>query len=138
MEDKNLNLFIGFFILLTALTAPLILMPIEKLLPYPYVIEELIKLILVLFILKYLNKKLYLIFIIISGLFFSLSESLFYLGSAYGAGYAFLFGSKLGFTLFVHLFTLLLFYFSCLKSKKLLFFSLPVAIFFHFFLNKMF
>jgi hypothetical protein len=129
-------LFLG--IPAAALVAPLFLIFIERILPYPYVIEELVKFSLVILIIRLpnLNSQLKLTFL--AGILFSLSESLFYLGMAFSGGFAFLFLKKLFLITPLHLLTLFLFLFCLKKFKKIAIFSLPIAFGIHFFFNQLF
>ena len=125
-------------IFLSALISPLILLPIEKLFPYPHIVEELTKALIIILILKLPGKTSPLKLTILAGFLFSLSESLFYLGDAFSSGYSFLFAKKLFLIFFLHLSTLLLFLFSLSNAKKLLIVSLPIAILLHFIFNQIF
>lgn len=66
--------------LLIAFVSPLVLLPVEKVLPYPFIIEEIVKLILVsLILLRKQNSKWIWVFLI--GFLFTVSESAFYLSN---------------------------------------------------------
>lgn len=103
--------------LLASLSAPLFLIPIEKFLPYPYLIEELIKLIIVGVIIKAENKtKNFIIWVILAGILFSISESIFYLVNIFANGNLILFPKRLILTGVLHLGTILLLYVSLRKN----------------------
>jgi hypothetical protein len=139
MPDKKIeNIFRIFLIFPLALVVPLILIPIEKLLPYPYVIEELAKLGLTLLIIQLSQKRLQLGLALASGILFAISESIFYLGSAFTGGYPGLFIKKLSLTSLFHTSTFLLFLVFAWKSKKLFPFSFVLACLWHFFFNQIF
>lgn len=124
-------------IFIVSLALPLFLLPIEKIWPYPYLIEELAKLFLAWLILRMSQTRKWLL-LFLGGFLFSLSESLFYLGAAFSGGYAFLFGKKILLVFPFHLLTLTLFYLSIARSKKLLLFSFPAAVLLHFLFNQFF
>ncbi|TXG77091.1 hypothetical protein E6Q11_03360, partial [Candidatus Dojkabacteria bacterium] len=72
-----------YLILFASFIAPLPIMVIEWLLPYPSVIEEIFSVIIVLLILKqekFLKKNLF-IFVVLAGILFSISESFLYLNN---------------------------------------------------------
>lgn len=122
-------------ILLLALALPLFLLPVEKLLPLPFLIEELAKLFLVFLILKIPGRNFQLGSIFLSGFLFSLSESLFYLGDAFRGGYSQLFGEKLISVSGLHLLTLFLFWWSGRRGTGWWWVALPVAMILHFGFN---
>ncbi len=112
---------------LFALILPLILIPIEKILPYPHIIEELAKLMLVLMIYqkeKQLNKLLS-FFVILSGVLFTLSESIFYLINIFNLGNLTIFPTRLLLTGILHMSTLMTMYLGRKNNVSLL-----IALFF--------
>lgn len=121
-----------------ALVAPVFLIYIEQILPYPYIIEELVKFSLVIMIIRLPNLYSQLKLTFLAGFLFSLSESLFYLGMAFSGGFAFLFLQKILLITPLHLLTFFLFLFCLKKFKKMAIFSLPIAFGIHFFFNQLF
>jgi hypothetical protein len=100
-------------VLVLALTGPLILFPVEYLFPYPHIVEELFKLLVVLFILNIEKKSKanYLWAAVLFGLFFVLSESIFYLMNIFATGQFDHFFLRLMYTTPLHLGTVILMYF---------------------------
>ena len=99
-------------ILLLALFLPLGLIPIEKMFPYPHVIEELAKALLVLAIYqkeKQLDKKLFNL-VLLSGLLFTISESIFYLINILNLGDLSMIPKRLLFTGILHCGTIVTMY----------------------------
>ncbi len=137
VEKRVQNHITIIFTLIFVSVAPLILIPIELVIPYPHIVEELAKLLIIFFVIQ-LNKNSQFKLVLISSFLFAFSESMFYLGSAYSGGYAFLFAQKLLLTTLFHTSTLLLFLFSARRAKKLLFIALPMAILWHFLFNQVF
>ena len=123
-------------VIILALIAPLFLLPIERILPYPYVIEELTKLSLVLLIIRLPKNYIQSLTAVLTGFLFALSESLFYLGSTFGIDQPSLFPQKLVFTALIHVLTIALFWLSLKINKKLLIFTLPLAMLAHYFFNR--
>lgn len=124
-------------ILLFALILPLILIPIEKILPYPHIVEEIAKLLLVLMIYqkeRQLNKKLF-AFVLLSGLLFTLSESIFYLINIFELGDLTMIPKRLFFTGLLHVGTLLIIYVLGRKNNISLSISLLISITIHYFYN---
>lgn len=119
---------------LFALAAPLILIPVEKILPYPYIIEELIKLIFVLYIYKKereLNQRM-VILPVLSGLAFTLSESMFYLINIFAIGNLSIFPIRLLSTGILHTATIMLMYFFGRKGLVWLFLAFIFSVFIHY------
>ena len=115
---------------LLALILPLILIPVEKILPYPYIIEELVKLVLVLAIYqkeKQLNRSLS-FFVLLSGLLFTLSESIFYLINIFALGDLTMIPKRFFFTGILHISTLMTIYLFGKKNNIGLLISLLLSI----------
>ncbi|PIZ66662.1 hypothetical protein COY15_00525 [Candidatus Roizmanbacteria bacterium CG_4_10_14_0_2_um_filter_39_12] len=125
-------------ILLFALILPLILIPVEKIFPYPHIVEELTKLVLVLKIYqieKQLNKNLS-FFVILSGLLFTLSESIFYLINIFTLGDLTMIPKRLFFTGILHIGTLMLIYIFGRKNNVGLLIILLFSIVIHYLYNQ--
>jgi len=91
------------FALLLSLAGPLFLMPVEKILPYPYLVEEAVKLAVVCLILKAKpSKNAFWFLVIFAGLLFSFSETIFYLTNIFTLGKFGLFPQRLVLTSFLH------------------------------------
>jgi len=121
--------------LLISLSAPLFLLPIEKLLPYPYVIEELLKLGVVFLIFKAERERNLLKWVVFTGLIFTISESIFYLTNIFALGKFSLFPQRVILTGILHIGTLILLYFSIRKGYFWLVGGVTIAILIHYFYN---
>ena len=98
--------------LLMSLTAPLLLIPIENIFPYPYLIEEPTKLLIVLVILSQEKQfsRPFVSIAFLAGAFFTLSESIFYLINIFALGDLSIFPRRLLLTGILHLGTIMLMY----------------------------
>lgn len=127
-----------FLVLVFSLALPLLLLPIEKILQsYPYLIEELAKLFLVLMIIQIekIEKKNYWLFVIFTGLLFALSESIFYLANFFALGNFSLFPQRLVLTSLLHAGTMLIMYFLGRKRRKFLLLGFLITSLLHFAFN---
>jgi hypothetical protein len=122
-------------IFLLAIISPLFLIPIEKLFPYPYVVEELIKVAGILLILKMADSSFQTKLAIIFSLLFSLSESIFYLPNFTNQSFFEPFIQRIFLTGMLHTLTILIILFSAKKKRWLLFISVPFAMFIHYLYN---
>lgn len=124
--------------LLFSLSSPLLLIPIEKILPYPYLIEEITKLIIVkaIFQAEKKFKKDFFVFIILTGVLFSFSESILYLTNIFLLGDLFLLPKRLVSTTALHLLTIFILYFSLKKGNKFILIGLGITIFLHYLYNR--
>lgn len=123
--------------LLISLSAPLLLLPVEKLLPYPYVIEELLKLIIVSLIYQSAkDKKVELSkWVIIAAMLFAVSESIFYLVNIFALGNFSLFPQRLLLTGTLHLGTFLILYRVIRENYFWLAGGITASILIHYFYN---
>lgn len=99
--------------LLLALVSPLLLLPIEKLLPFPHIIEEVVKLLIVGMIIKRerQTKESFGAWVFMAGLIFATSESILYLANIFALGNSILFSQRLALTSSLHISTMMLMYF---------------------------
>lgn len=104
--------------LLLSLASPLLLIPIEVLIPTPFIIEELVKLGIVILILKsnILNDHFQTRWVILAGALFTLSESMLYLINIFAVGDFSLFGIRLVCTGILHISTMLILFWSTKKG----------------------
>lgn len=103
-------------VLLFSLASPLILWPIEILLPYPYIIEEMVKAFFALSLSQNESSKKSLIFPFISGFLFTISETMLYLLNFLKLGdFSNLF-KRLIYTGFLHISTTVLMYIGVKKG----------------------
>lgn len=115
---------------LLVLIAPFPLLVIEKILPYPFLIEELFKF----FVVKNLSHKDNYKYPLILGIIFSISESILYLVNFYILGNFSQLPLRLFITTLLHTFTFLLLY-TFRNKKHMSLISLFLAIIIHFFFN---
>jgi len=123
--------------LLISLVSPIFLLPIEKLLPYPYFIEEAVKLVVVLLIIKseVETKKSLLALVFLGGILFTLSESVFYLVNIFALGDLMVFPKRLVLTGGLHTWTAMSMYFLSRKSYLGLMAGFIGAVVIHYFFN---
>lgn len=120
---------------LFASVAPFLIWPIEFVFPYPFVVEELVKLLIVFFILKSLNKKTMIILAILAGIFFAFSESVLYISNIILVGTPWTFIERLIITTPLHVITILLILFSGMWRRIFLPLGVAAAMILHFFFN---
>jgi len=96
------------FAFLLSLAGPLFLLPVEKIFPYPWLIEELFKLAIVWLILKSKPGEKCLFLAIFAGLLFAFSETIFYLTNIFVLGNLWLAPKRLFLTSFLHTGTIFL------------------------------
>lgn len=111
------------FILLIAvsLILPLILIPIVKIIGYTEIIEELVKALVIFFIvLGFSTVKKGTVGALILGTLFALSESIFYLNNIFQNGDFDIFWQRLAWTMPLHIITVLIMFMLALKEKKLI------------------
>ena len=92
---------------LFALIAPFIVWPIEFILPYPHVVEEIVKGFLVYLILDVKETSVKIKTAIAVGILFSLSETVLYVFNFYTVGYLPFFFKRLLYTIPLHTITML-------------------------------
>ena len=121
-------------LLIVALISPLLLMPIEGVLPYPFIIEELFKYILLLGINR--NKQRHLVESVLVGLLFNLTETFLYIPSIINSGKISVLWGRLFYTGLMHGITCALMYFGIKKNKYFGLIALILAMLLHFGFNK--
>jgi hypothetical protein len=135
-KEKNTAL-IAFLVCLTALISPLVLIPIEKAVPYPYIVEELFKAILIFYVIKLFDETIQTKLALLAGFLFSLSENVFYLANFISNGlYYSTFWQRSLLTTSLHLLTMTII---LLPSQKRIYCIIPatiVAIIIHFLYNQ--
>jgi hypothetical protein len=126
-----------FIISMIALISPLLLIPIETLLPYPWLIEEIVKLVVVLWIISHGAKRVGgRRYVFLFSLLFSLSETFFYLSSMIASGNLTALPLRLALTTSLHITTMMVLYFFCRKKRVVyLIFGLILACMLHYFFN---
>lgn len=117
---------------LIAALAPFILWPIEIFFPYPHIVEELAKALLILLLLKSTNNRQKIYGAILVGFLFGLSENLLYLFSP-GTTQTHLL--RFIVTMPLHIATTLTILIPALVHKRLIFLGIIIAIFIHYLFN---
>lgn len=120
-----------FLFYLAAFSLPLILIPVESVLPYPYIIEELTKALLVLL----LPKQSRIFQAVLIGFLFSFSENMFYLTNIITYGYPAYFWQRFLLTTPLHITTTLIIFLLIRKGRWLLIPGLVLTMAIHFFYN---
>jgi len=122
---------------LFAVIAPFLVWPIELIFPYPHIVEELAKAVLIFFVAKDDNssKTTKVKSAIFIGLLFAFSEDVLYLFNIALVGSLETFFERLLLTTFLHVVTSLLILFPILKSHKLLPFGIALAMVLHYLFN---
>ncbi|OGM14286.1 hypothetical protein A3A76_00205 [Candidatus Woesebacteria bacterium RIFCSPLOWO2_01_FULL_39_23] len=123
-------------ILLSVLFLPFVLWPVEKLLPFPFLVEELVKVIYILLIIKEEEAtKERLISATVVGVLFALSESFFFLLNIQAVGTPSTLVTRLVLTLPLHVVTTVLIMLPTLLNKKLIILGFILAATLHFLFN---
>ena len=120
---------------LAAAFAPLLIWPIEVFLPYPYLIEELLKAILIYFIIDIPGKSFQVKLAIISGFLFAFSETIMFIFNLSSKGDIFTLLTRLIVTIPLHVGTFLIILLPTFKNKWLIILGLWAAIVIHYFFN---
>lgn len=125
-----------------ALVAPFILIPIERLLPYPYVLEELVKLVIVYSLYKLWSENeawevdvKSVMLVALAGLAFAASESVLFLMNSFMLGNFTAMGMRLLFTVPMHVFTTVVIYVIGHKGKWCWVLGLVLAAAMHYLFN---
>lgn len=121
------------FALLIALSSPLPLLIVERFLPYPAIIEEVVKLIFVSLIISSSRKKLQYpyAFVVLAGLLFTFSESMFYLMNYFATSQVERFLTRMSLTGTMHVATCVVLYTFGLRGKFATVIGLMCAIAIH-------
>lgn len=133
---KKDPLVIVFLVCLTALIMPLLLLPLEKILPYPFLIEEIFKALIILLIIKTVDFKKQIKAVFLFTFLFALSENLFYLGNFIALGLMRAFLQRFFLTIALHLFTSFIILVSARKRLSFLPIGFVLAILVHFLYNR--
>ncbi len=137
MNKKTDYIFVAALLFFSALIAPLALIPVEKVLPYPYIIEEIFKIILVIFILKLSPKSFQIKLVIFIGFLFAFSENFFYLPNFIESGNFQLFFQRFVLASLLHVLTILIILIPSQKKRCLIFPATALAMVVHYFYNQM-
>lgn len=123
--------------LIYSLAAPILLLPLEKLLPYPYLIEELAKYVLVNLVVrdKSIEGGRVWLYVLSAGLLFTFAESILYIFNIFSLGRYWDFPARLILTGALHVGTMLIMLWGINRGKFLAVTTLLVAVATHYFLN---
>ena len=119
---------------LFAAITPFILWPIEIILPYPYIVEEISKAILIFFLLNLPHREKILGTIMI-GFLFSFSETVLYLFNVFSVGSLQTLLLRFIFTTPMHILTSLIILSSALINKNLIILGIIIAALVHYIFN---
>lgn len=136
MQQTARYILIATLLFFLPLSIPLFLIPIEKILPYPYIIEELVKFFLVLLILRISNKPFQIKLAIFTAFLFAFSENFFYLTNFISNENTLLFFWRFITTSLLHILTILIILVPSQKKYSLIFPALFLAIAIHYFYNR--
>lgn len=120
---------------LLALIAPFIVWPIELILPYPYVVEELVRGILVYTLLDLPDRLTKIKLAILIGVLFAFSESVLFLFNIQMVGNIQTYFVRLLVTIPLHVITTLVILLPALKDKKLIIVGVLLASLVHYLFN---
>jgi RsiW-degrading membrane proteinase PrsW (M82 family) len=120
---------------LFALIAPFVVWPIELILPYPHVIEELAKAVLVFTLLDLPDRLEKIKLAVLIGVLFAFSESVLYLFNIQLVGNVQTYFVRLLVTIPLHVITTLIILLPSLKNKKLIIVGVILASLVHYFFN---
>lgn len=123
------------FLPLVSAIGPLLLWPIELFLPYPFIIEEIFKAIVIYFILRSHNIRQQQVLVLTSAILFSFSESVMYISNIFLTGSIPIFLLRLGLTTTMHLSTFLIIYLLGRVSIKLLPLGVLIGAIIHYLYN---
>ena len=125
------------FVLALSVAAPFLLWPVEIFLPYPHLLEEVLKLVLVLMILKKSGSFSGQIGLgLASGALFAFSESVLYFLGIFQIGQPVLFFQRLALTIPLHTGTTLLILLFGLKKKEFVLVGFLLAVALHYGYNQ--
>lgn len=120
---------------LFTLIAPFLLWPIEVLFPYPHIVEELVKTLLILYILREMGTSHRFVLTVLMGTLFAFSESVLYISNFLLVGSLSSFLVRLITTTSLHVLTSVVILLPGLKNQKLIVVGTLAAIFIHYFFN---
>ena len=128
--------YLSLVLPILALIAPIVLFPLEKVLPYPHILEELTKAFLVFLILAIPGKFFQIKLAVFIGFFFAFSENFFYLSSFIETENLTSFIQRFFLTGFFHILTMLIILISAQKYRYLIFPALLLAMLLHYTYNQ--
>jgi hypothetical protein len=136
IESPSFSIIQFIFVMLFGLILPLLLIPLVKITGYSEVVEELVKVLVILFlILKLPNTKTKILAGIIFGFLFGLSENFLFLNQIFQSGNLGVFFERFLWTVPMHIITVLIMVFTGMSKKWLLIFGFISAIILHILFN---
>lgn len=129
------------WIIFTALSAPFLLLPVEIVFPYPHIVEELFKLMIVVWLLKLDDESergVNWLWSVVVGLLFGVSETMFFVFDAFAAGSFSSLVGRLMFTVPMHALTTTIMYIIGRRSKGLIVLGLIIGVVVHYVFNRYF
>jgi hypothetical protein len=137
MNKKIDYVLIAISLFFLALAGPLLLLPMEKAFPYPYIAEELAKVIFVILILRLPPRAFQIKLAVFIGFLFAFSENFFYLPSFIENGNFYLFFQRFTLTSLLHILTILIILIPSQKRRYLIFPAAILAMIAHYFYNQL-
>ena len=135
-DQWSFDMIVIVLLIMAGLILPIILIPLIKVIGFSEIVEEIAKAGIVLFLtLKLSTTKKKILFGLLFGFLFSLSEALFYLTNIFELENFSLFWQRIFETVPMHMVTVLIILFSGLVKKRFVVFGLIAAILFHLFFN---
>jgi len=120
---------------LFSLILPFILWPVEQVLPYPYIVEEIAKGALVYLVLENPSRASKVKAAVAIGILYAFSESVLYLFNIFAVGSLSTFLERLAITIPLHIITVLIILFPALKDKRLIVVGVILAGAIHYLFN---
>jgi len=124
-----------FLVPLMAAITPFIIWPIEVFFPYPHIVEELTKALLIFFLLKPTDNRQKIYGAILVGFLFAFSENVLYMLNIFSAGNPQVLILRFVLTMPMHIVTSGVILTTALIDKRLIFLGIILAGFIHYFFN---
>jgi len=138
IESPPVAIIYGIFTVMAGLLLPVLLIPVVKFTGYSEIVEEIVKGLVVLFLILNLSThKLQILGGIAFGFLFGVSENFFYLNQIFQLGDFSVFAQRFVWTVPMHIITVLVILFSGLAGKKFIILGLAGAIILHALFNSM-
>ena len=125
----------SFLVPLMAAIAPFIIWPIEIFFPYPHIVEELAKALLIFFLLKSTDNRQKIVGGILVGFLFAFSENVLYMLNIFSVGNPQVLILRFVLTMPMHIATSGVILAVALIDKRLIFLGIILAGFIHYFFN---
>lgn len=136
MHNTNESLPVAFLVCLVALISPLVLIPIEGIAPYPYVIEEMVKAVFIFIVIKTCKRNNQLATMLLAVFLIALSENIFYSSNFIAYGILYSFWKRFLITTGLHFLTALIIFLPSQKRINLIVPATLLAIAAHYYYNQ--